>query len=399
MRNQQTRRRYFLLLLLPLLLALLSMLPHHMQAQTDERCFPETGYCISGNIRAYWEANGGLAVFGYPTTPLRVETIEGTWSGPVQWFERDRLEDHTADGEGVLAGRLGALVLELDGTPWYTFPQVESAPQGCEFFAATGHTMCEPFAAYWHQHGGLERFGYPITEAQEMTIGAWSGKVQYFERRRMEHHLEHVGTQYEILLGLLGNEVQQELNSIEPTTPTPTATTTPDEECETSVMPELQSAYERLSSSMHERMGCPFDSYRERPAATQNFERGFMLWADFSSGPNPTGDLRLIYALIGESLHRTYTDTWETGEDPDTPEGFTPPSDGLYAPRRGFGKVWANDPVLRQQIGWAIERLENTDTVTAQLFEQGAIILLHSSNMVYVFGTNEWDTEIFPYNE
>jgi hypothetical protein len=36
-------------------------------AQTDERCFMETGFCIAGPIRAYWEANGGLPVFGYPT--------------------------------------------------------------------------------------------------------------------------------------------------------------------------------------------------------------------------------------------------------------------------------------------------------------------------------------------
>ncbi|MCG8350031.1 MAG: class F sortase, partial [Chloroflexales bacterium] len=33
--------------------------------QSDQRCF-ETGYCISGPIREYWEQNGGLAIFGYP---------------------------------------------------------------------------------------------------------------------------------------------------------------------------------------------------------------------------------------------------------------------------------------------------------------------------------------------
>ncbi|MFP4438383.1 MAG: hypothetical protein ACLFVO_14155 [Chloroflexaceae bacterium] len=25
------------------------------QAQIGERCFPETGYCISGRIRTFWE--------------------------------------------------------------------------------------------------------------------------------------------------------------------------------------------------------------------------------------------------------------------------------------------------------------------------------------------------------
>jgi hypothetical protein len=86
-------------------------------AQSASRCFPETGYCISGPIRAYWERNGGLAVFGYPIGPQQQERVED-WVGPVQWFQRDRLEDHSGEGYGVLAGRLGAEVLERQGRPW-----------------------------------------------------------------------------------------------------------------------------------------------------------------------------------------------------------------------------------------------------------------------------------------
>jgi hypothetical protein len=33
-----------------------------------ERCFPQTGQCISGRFRTFWEENGGLEVFGYPLT-------------------------------------------------------------------------------------------------------------------------------------------------------------------------------------------------------------------------------------------------------------------------------------------------------------------------------------------
>ncbi len=180
-------------------------------AQTDQRCFEETGYCIAGAIRAYWEQNGGLSVFGYPITEQRAETIEGM-TFPVQWFERDRLEDHGA--QGVMAGRLGADILAQRGTPWESYPQVESAAEGCTFFPETSHSVCEPFLSYWQQHGGLERFGYPITQAMEETIGDWTGTVQYFERRRMEHHPENAPP-YDVLLGLLGKEMN------------PTATTAP----------------------------------------------------------------------------------------------------------------------------------------------------------------------------
>src|SRR3954453_898157 len=92
-----------LVVLLALLIALTAGSTAY--AQSGERCFPETNQCIAGPIRAYWERNGGLSIFGYPISPQRVETIEGQ-PFPVQWFQRDRLEEHGP--VGVLAGRLGA---------------------------------------------------------------------------------------------------------------------------------------------------------------------------------------------------------------------------------------------------------------------------------------------------
>lgn len=219
-------QRRFLLAVFALLFLAIWLLPMVTRAQRT-RCFAETGYCIEGVILTYWEQNGGLPVFGYPTTELRVETNNDGWTGPTQWFERDRLEDHGA--EGVLAGRLGAGLLELQGRSWRDFPQVSAAPSGCRYFPVTGHSLCEPFKSYWEQNGGLERFGYPITEPFSATLDDWSGTIQYFERRRMEHHTELAGTRYEVLLGLLGNEVrayasgQPEQPSVPPAYPAPSA--------------------------------------------------------------------------------------------------------------------------------------------------------------------------------
>ena len=54
--------------LLTLFAFALSLAPHgaRMAPADDVRCFPETGQCISGRFRSFWEENGGLAVFGYP---------------------------------------------------------------------------------------------------------------------------------------------------------------------------------------------------------------------------------------------------------------------------------------------------------------------------------------------
>ncbi|MCS6882817.1 MAG: hypothetical protein RMK84_09750 [Oscillochloridaceae bacterium] len=64
-----------------------------VSAQDSERCFPETGHCISGPIRQFWERNGGLAVFGFPLGPQQEEFIEGKRI-QAQWFERNRIELH-----------------------------------------------------------------------------------------------------------------------------------------------------------------------------------------------------------------------------------------------------------------------------------------------------------------
>lgn len=173
-KEPDTMRRLLIFLALAMLPLAMLVLPHPASAQRT-RCFNETGYCVSDPILGYWERNGGLAVFGYPITDLRVETVEGTWTGPVQWFERDRLEDHGA--EGVMAGRLGAQILELQGRPWTSWPQVDSAPRGCRYFPMTGHSVCPPFIGYWEQNGGLERFGYPITEAiTETNADGWTAR-------------------------------------------------------------------------------------------------------------------------------------------------------------------------------------------------------------------------------
>jgi hypothetical protein len=83
-----------------------------------ERCFRETGYCISGPILRYWERNGGLSTFGFPISGQGMQMAEDRML-QAQWFERDRLEIQ-ADGR-VTAGRLGARYLELQDRPWQTF--------------------------------------------------------------------------------------------------------------------------------------------------------------------------------------------------------------------------------------------------------------------------------------
>lgn len=73
----------------------------------------------------------------------------------------------------------------------------------------TGKTIPGVFYNYWVTHGGVALYGFPISDAA-MEVSPTDGKTyltQYFERNRFEYHPELGGTPYEVLLGLLGNQV------------------------------------------------------------------------------------------------------------------------------------------------------------------------------------------------
>ena len=55
------------------------------------------------------------------------------------------------------------------------------------YFPETGHYIYNLFQSYWVQFGGLQTFGYPLTE-QRLEGDYW---VQYFERARFEYHPEY----------------------------------------------------------------------------------------------------------------------------------------------------------------------------------------------------------------
>jgi hypothetical protein len=188
------------------------------QAQSaNQRCFAETGYCVSGRILEYWQQNGGLPVFGFPIGPQQQERIEGK-DLQVQWFERNRLELHPENARpyDVLLGRLGGESVAQGG------PATETPRDGCVFFAETGFNICGEILTAWRANGleldgrrgkttqeSLGLFGYPLTGMIETTTS--DGKTvmaQWFERARFELHPENA-VPYNVLLGRLGFEVRQ----------------------------------------------------------------------------------------------------------------------------------------------------------------------------------------------
>ncbi|RIK39576.1 MAG: peptidoglycan hydrolase [Chloroflexi bacterium] len=181
---------------------------------SDRIYFEETGHSLAYGFLEYWRKNGGLARFGYPRTEEFDEydpMVGKTFT--VQYFERARFEFHpelAGTDDVVLLGHVGRWALaKRNIDPWET---ATGPKEGYRYFPESGHNLGGIFLDYWERHGGLMTFGYPLTE-ELREVNPEDGQtytVQYFERARFEHHPEYAGTESEVLLGLLGNEMLRE---------------------------------------------------------------------------------------------------------------------------------------------------------------------------------------------
>jgi hypothetical protein len=74
---------------------------------------------------------------------------------------------------------------------------------GSIYVYQTGHSVQGAFLAFWNQHGGVDTFGYPVTEAYIRRSD--ERIVQYFQHARLELHQE--GGQQQVVVGNLGAEL------------------------------------------------------------------------------------------------------------------------------------------------------------------------------------------------
>ncbi len=89
---------------------------------------------------------------------------------------------------------------------------------------------------------------------------------------------------------------------------------------------------------------CPAGEAGEVGAVYQEFENGYMLWRS---------DTNEIYAFFENGSARYFVEA-DYANQPEPVLSEMPPLD-RQAPTAGFGKVWANAPTMRDQLGWALE--------------------------------------------
>jgi len=178
--------------------------PDHAGAQSNAgnllpACSPPgSPQQISARFLGYFNQYGGTQTFGRP-----ISAEINNDGRVIQWFERARLEEWP-EFRGtrylVQPGRVGAEFTQGIAFPKQTF--FVSQP-GIRYFGETSHGLRDPFLSFWLQNGGLDIFGYPISEeVNEQLEDGQIHLVQYFERVRFEYHPAD-GQQVQI--GLLGH--------------------------------------------------------------------------------------------------------------------------------------------------------------------------------------------------
>ncbi len=186
--------------------------------------FPTTGHNVGAPFLKYWRQHGGLAVYGYPITEsFQEKSALDQKTYTVQYFERARLEGHPENAApwDIILGQLGrTMSSRVFANPATNPIAADAAPPGSQYFPESKHAAGGDFLAYWKANGGLDQFGYPVTEAfqEKSALDQKIYTVQYFERNRFELHPENAAP-YRVLLGLLGSQVAQEqrLNTVSAT--------------------------------------------------------------------------------------------------------------------------------------------------------------------------------------
>lgn len=163
-------------------------------APSNSQYFASTGKTVNGDFLNVYNKYG-LSRIGYPVSDETTEN--GT---KVQYFERVRMEFHpelNTSGYKVMLSRLGVQISQ--GSQFATVAPFASTASRA-YVAETKHSLSEPFLSYWKKNGGVELYGFPISEPVKQD----GMTVQWFERARMEYHPELAGSGQTVQLTLLG---------------------------------------------------------------------------------------------------------------------------------------------------------------------------------------------------
>jgi predicted deacylase len=152
--------------------AVLAAAEELLPAPEDQR---ENEVVVPALLWRYWKMHGGNDLFGAPLAPA---VVEGGITRQV--FERAVLELHPDQADTPYLVQVAPL-----GRTWTppggAAPPDDCASPECRRFTETPHAIRGLFAAFWERNGGLQTFGFPISD-EFAAAGERQRMRQVFER-------------------------------------------------------------------------------------------------------------------------------------------------------------------------------------------------------------------------
>jgi hypothetical protein len=112
--------------------------------------------------------------------------------------------------------------------------------------------------------------------------------------------------------------------------------------------------------------GCPFAPATVGRGVYQEFERGYMFWV-------PPNQIYVLYRDGATPYWLRYNDFFNENVDFVATDWKDPNLDldpsrppNTYQPRRGFGKLWRENPIVKARVGWATEEWKLEDDYNDQ---------------------------------
>lgn len=104
---------------------------------------------------------------------------------------------------------------------------------------------------------------------------------------------------------------------------------------------------------------CPSGAAISTWTAEQMFQGGRLIWLE-QAQTGGVGMLPQILVFYDDGRYEQHPDTW-TNAEPESDPAIVPPA-GLFQPVRGFGKIWRENPSVRDRLGWATAPEQGFDT-------------------------------------
>lgn len=132
-------------------------------------------------------------------------------------------------------------------------------------------------------------------------------------------------------------------------------------------------------SSVRSKLGCASDLEKSVWMGEQALQGGVMFWRQ---------DTDQIYVLFNTGTWQAFTDTWNEGDPEIDPSIVAPP--GYYQPKRGFGKVWRDNPAVRAGVGWGTaDELGFQGSI--QAFNGGQMLWSPTRGIFVLYSDGHWE--------